>query len=150
MFERIRKNPILIVLLTALLIIIVIGVFTPRNNRLTAGLKLGGHIGSLRGSLNIETMENEPCIALFHAPWCGHCKRFKPQWDKLMDEIHGIKLKDVNCDENKELANKHNIKGFPTIKFLPKGIDVAEGSEYSGDRSEDSLKKFIKECLNKL
>ena len=150
MFDRIRKNPILVVLLTALLIVVIIGVFTPRHDRLTAGFNLGAHLGKLRGALNIETMSNEPCVVLFYAPWCGHCKRFKPQWDSLMAKNHGIKLIDVNCDKNKELAEKHNIKGFPTIKYLPKGLDVSEGSEYNGDRSEESLNEFIKKCLNRL
>ena len=47
MFEDLRKKPLMIILTCALLVIIIIAVFTPRKNRLTAGLNLGGHIGSL-------------------------------------------------------------------------------------------------------
>lgn len=151
MLNRIRKSPLLMILVCALLIIILIGVFTPRNNRLTAGLSLAGHIGSLRGRLNIETMGNQPCVALFYAPWCGHCKKIKPTWNKIMKNHDGKKLKviDVNCDENKELAKKHNIQGFPTIKFLPNGLDVSEGSvEHNGGRSESELLGFINKHSN--
>ena len=53
MFEDIRKNPIMMIIVICLIIIIVISVFTPRKNRLTAGLNVGGHIGSLKGDFNL-------------------------------------------------------------------------------------------------
>ena len=57
MFEKIKKQPVLQIVLLALLIIIVISVFTPREGRLTAGISVGGHVGSLRGGFNLETTE---------------------------------------------------------------------------------------------
>ena len=64
-------------------------------------------------------MSNEPCVVLFYAPWCGHCKRFKPQWDSLMAEI-GIKLIDVNCDKNKELQKMITLKDFQQLNIYQK------------------------------
>ena len=151
MFENLRRNPIMIVVTIALIIIIIIGVFTPRNNRLTAGFNLGGHIGSLKGEFNIETLQNMPSMVLFHAPWCGHCKNFMPIWDQLSKSDTGnIDIVKVNCDENKELAKKHGIQGFPTVKFLPQGIlntmpDQAQA--YEGARTHQSLMDFIKTKL---
>jgi len=124
-------------------------VFTPRKNRLTAGLNLGGHIGSLKGEFNIETFVNDskPSIILFYAPWCGHCKKIMPIWDKLTKQNNSnVNVIKVNCDENKDLATKHKIKGFPTIKFLPQGIlntlpDNAK--EYNSSRTLSSLQQFI-------
>jgi protein disulfide-isomerase-like protein len=88
-------------------------------------------------------------LALFYAPWCGHCKKVMPVWDRL-DETHRanglgeITVVKVNCDEQKDMAKKHSVGGFPTIKLLPQGINVPDQSvEYQGDRSYDSLVKFM-------
>jgi protein disulfide-isomerase-like protein len=148
MFEELRKNPLMIIILCALLIIIIIAVFTPRKHRLTAGFNLGGHIGSLKGEFNIETFtgNSEPCLVLFYAPWCGHCKNMMPVWDNLINSnTSKVKIIKVNCDENKDIASKHGIKGFPTIKYLPQGVNnVAGAIEHTGERTLNSFQKFLK------
>ena len=41
------------------------------------------------------------------------------------------------------------IQGFPTIKFLPNGLNVTEGSvEHNGGRTESDLLDFINKCSN--
>jgi protein disulfide-isomerase-like protein len=153
MFEDMRRNPLMIVLACALIIIIIIAVFTPRNHRLTAGLRLGGHVGSLRGEFNVETFANsvKPSLVLFYAPWCGHCKKMMPTWDLLTkSNTSGVDIVKVNCDENKDLAKKHSIQGFPTVKFLPQGVlntlpDAAQ--EYNGARTLGALKSHLKSLM---
>ena len=95
---------------------------------------------------NFDNYKNKKCVALFYAPWCGHCKKIKPLWNDLETSHPGVTS--VNCDEHSKIAEKHNIKGFPTIKYLPNGIDSSDNSiEYSGDRSEGDLKRFIDKYL---
>lgn len=88
-------------------------------------------------------------IALFYAPWCGHCKKLMPIWDKLTGELNGNdderpKLVKINCDENAQVAEAHNIQGYPTIKYLPNGLDGGANSDvdYEGDRSYGDIKEF--------
>lgn len=36
----------------------------------------------------------------FFAPWCGHCKKMKPDWDKLMNEYENhesVLVGEVDC-----------------------------------------------------
>jgi protein disulfide-isomerase-like protein len=89
-------------------------------------------------------------LALFYAPWCGHCKTVMPIWDRL-DETHRssglgeITIIKVNCDEQKDVAKQHGVSGFPTIKLFPQGLNVPDQAvEYQGDRSYDSLVDFMK------
>jgi len=51
---------------------------------------------------------------------------------------------DVDCTtDGKELCEKHEVKGYPTIKYG----DPAELKDYNGGRSYEDLKKFADENL---
>jgi len=89
----------------------------------------------------------------FYAPWCGHCKKMKPDWDKLMKNFNKSKKKktglvaDVDCTAaGKPLCEKEGIKGFPTLKWG--NPDALE--DYSGDRDYDSFKSFALKNLKPL
>merc|ERR1719313_465571 len=51
---------------------------------------------------------------------------------------------DVDCTaEGKDLCEKHEIRGYPSIKYG----DPSELKDYNGGRSYDDLKKFADENL---
>ena len=145
MFEKIKKQPVLQIVLLALLIIIVISVFTPREGRLTAGISVGGHVGSLRGGFNLETYGNQGTLALFHADWCGHCKRLMPEFTNFESNYNGpMSIKKVNEAQDKELIQQHGVQGFPTIRFYPNGMDDTQNyQDYEGPRTADGLHSFM-------
>lgn len=80
----------------------------------------------------------------FFAPWCGHCKKMKPAWDKLMDQYKDsetVLIGDVDCiGSGKALCDEVGVKGFPTIKFGdPDNLEA-----YEGGRDFDALDEFSK------
>ena len=78
----------------------------------------------------------------FFAPWCGHCKKMKPAWDKLMEvvEIPHVLVADVDCiGSGKSICSEVGVKGFPTIKFG----DITNLQDYKEGRDFDSLKSFV-------
>lgn len=86
----------------------------------------------------------DPHFVMFYAPWCGYCKKAMPDWDSMGDSYSGVKIAKVNCDENPDVAKKHGVKSYPTIKFLPNGLDDPSGSkEYDEERTKANFLKFI-------
>ncbi|GLH07390.1 Thioredoxin domain-containing protein 5 homolog [Gryllus bimaculatus] len=81
----------------------------------------------------------------FFAPWCGHCKRLAPTWEELGKKFVGnelVRIVKVDCTQeiSKDLCNRQEVDGFPTL-FLYKNGEKIE--EYNGSRSLDDLYEFV-------
>ena len=80
-------------------------------------------------------------IYLFKAEWCGHCKGFKPLWEKIKEEYKDkYTFVTLDSEKDKEKIDEWKISGFPTI--IKKTNNSAE--EYVGPRDEASVVEFIK------
>jgi thioredoxin-like negative regulator of GroEL len=93
--------------------------------------------------------QNKGVLKLFYVDWCGHCKNFKPIFegelsDAVKEQQLPCKLELVNCEERPEEAKKYNIRGYPTVIFENEKNDVVE---YQGERTANSIIKFIKNIL---
>ncbi|GAB5033474.1 protein disulfide isomerase-like 2-3-like [Nannochloropsis oceanica] len=55
----------------------------------------------------------------FYAAWCGHCKNLVPEWDKAATALKGVvTVAAVDASVAQSLAQKYDVKGFPTIKVF--------------------------------
>lgn len=80
----------------------------------------------------------------FYAPWCGHCKKLAPEYEKLAassKKAKSVLIAKVDCDEHKGVCGKYGVSGYPTIKWFPKGS--LEPKKYEGPRTAEALAEFV-------
>ncbi|XP_014254426.1 protein disulfide-isomerase A5 [Cimex lectularius] len=69
--------------------------------------------------------ESASILVMFYAPWCGHCKKMKPEYEKaaktLKDSNSDGLLAAVDATKEKDLAKQYNVKGYPTVKYFKNG-----------------------------
>ena len=85
-------------------------------------------------------------LYLFYTTWCPHCKKAKPEWEKVKQEYDGkevngriVYFKEVDCDKDEETASKFNVEGYPTVKLV-KGSNIIE---FDAKPTYETLKQFL-------
>ncbi|XP_022621967.1 protein disulfide-isomerase A4 [Seriola dumerili] len=96
---------------------------------------------------NYETfMEGKDTVLVeFYAPWCGHCKQFAPEYEKIAQTLKEndppIPVAKVDATVASELASRFEVSGYPTIKILKNG----EAVDYDGERTPKAIVDRVKE-----
>jgi protein disulfide-isomerase A1 len=76
----------------------------------------------------------------YYAPWCGHCKKMAPDYEKIGEHYKGndkILIAEMDSTENE--VSSVEVQGFPTLKLWLNGEPV----DFEGDRTFDGIKSFI-------
>ena len=104
----------------------------------------GGNSNQLSGTV-ISNEKKSPdnsklTLILFKADWCGHCKTFKPTWEKI-SELYNKKFNFVTYDADNQTKKfeEYKVNVFPTI-LVKNGNNLMS---YEGDRSFNDLNNFI-------
>jgi protein disulfide-isomerase-like protein len=82
---------------------------------------------------------------------CGHCKSLAPEWEEAAKKLKGdmsagqaITLATVDATVERSLAEKYEVRGFPTIKIFEGS--VSNPSNYEGPREAEGIVTFLKVC----
>lgn len=143
--DNIKKQPLILLFAVIIVIILLVGIFRSIAPYLSLGFGGYAHIGGVRGSFSLETFKNtsESAFVMVYAPWCGHCKTVKPEFEKLKSSYTGrTKIVMIDGDKDKEAAKNMGVKGFPTLRYYPTGLN-GEFKEYNGERTEDAMKSYL-------
>lgn len=89
-------------------------------------------------------------LYFFYTNWCPHCKKAMPAWKQFKTEmkdkvVKGKKLNfiEVDCEKEKKVADKFNVKGYPTIKL----VNNSQVIEYDAKPDVKTLHEFINTSL---
>ncbi|RWW44380.1 hypothetical protein BHE74_00049859, partial [Ensete ventricosum] len=105
-----------------------------------------------------EVGQDRGALVEFYAPWCGHCKKLAPEYEKLSSSFKKAKsvligkvsliliilvlLNDSYLGVHL-LCFRYGVSGYPTLKFFPKGNKA--GEDYDGGHDLDDFVKFLNE-----
>ena len=97
---------------------------------------------------NIEPKYNKPILIIFYAHWCPHCSNptmvnFVESLAEVLPKKSNVKVSAFNCDYNdkhRDISNKLEINGFPTIRYINKN---KKSADYRGPTNIKNILKFL-------
>ena len=107
-----------------------------------------GDVRHIEGPNDFERLlkkEKKPILAMFYAPWCGHCKRLKPEYAEAASELKGKAVlagMDTETPDAYGIRQEFNISGYPTLVYFERGV---KKFEYSGGRDKESILEWMKD-----
>ena len=98
-----------------------------------------------------DLIKEKPAFVKFHSKRCGHCINMAREWDNLDDDDSDIKALGIyiievdvdGIDKMNSECKRGTNEGVPYITMVNKDGTVYK--DYNGERTADSMKKFIKD-----
>eukprot|EP00933_Yihiella_yeosuensis_P034455 TRINITY_DN2793_c1_g1_i2.p1 TRINITY_DN2793_c1_g1~~TRINITY_DN2793_c1_g1_i2.p1 ORF type:complete len:471 (-),score=120.39 TRINITY_DN2793_c1_g1_i2:116-1528(-) len=89
--------------------------------------------------------EKKHVLVEFYAPWCGHCKKLTPEYEQAAKQLlsTGVSLTKVDATQDKELASKYGVKGYPSLIWFEDGKQY----EYTGGRTAATIVDWVSSMI---
>ena len=82
-------------------------------------------------------------LVVFHATWCGHCKRLlapEGAWQQVKTALPGVTIEEIDESENAALVKSLGVTSFPHIMVIDSANSHA--TSYDGPRTAKSIVDF--------
>jgi len=111
-----------------------------------------GPVGILVGSTFSQVSQDPEYDVMvdFYAPWCGHCRKFEPQYKMLGKKLQHVKtLKIMKLDATRNEIEGMVIQGFPTIVLFQAGPSPKRQMRYTGNRQPEDMVRWLHQHCTK-
>ena len=94
------------------------------------GLDLTSNVVELTTS-NFGKTSDGLWLLKFYAPWCGHCKKLAPTYERVATHFaeakggSGVHVAKIDATEHPGLAGRFDVKGYPTLLLFRDDRKVA-------------------------
>ncbi|XP_015771898.1 PREDICTED: LOW QUALITY PROTEIN: protein disulfide-isomerase A5-like [Acropora digitifera] len=101
------------------------------------------HIKTVKDFDKLTTKEKRPLMVMFYAPWCGFCKKLKPDFALAATELkpEAVSFELMLTPLKVPVREKYNITGFPTLIYFENG---EEKYRYQGKYDKDSIVDWMR------
>jgi len=82
-------------------------------------------------------------LVMFYAPWCGHCKAAKPEFNTAAEKFdydNKVVFAAMDCTQHQAECSSQDVSGYPTFKYFNYGKD---GQLYVGKRMSQDFVDFM-------
>jgi len=98
------------------------------------------------GTRHVEGFSSSMSPTLYMFGWeqCGHCKKARPEFEKLKETIGDrVHCQYIEGPENPDMAQEYGVEGYPTFWFVngPKKV------KYDGERTAAGLRRFCEQNM---
>lgn len=76
-------------------------------------------------------LSNGTVILDFYADWCGPCKKYAPEFEKLSELYPLLSFVKINSDENEQIMEKYSVSSLPTTIVLRNGKELERYEGYN-------------------
>ncbi|XP_035216375.1 protein disulfide-isomerase A5-like [Stegodyphus dumicola] len=87
-------------------------------------------------------------LVMFYAPWCGHCKKAKPEFQAAADYFKDdpkVEFAAIDCTSYSSVCSAHDVKGYPTLKYFSY---YKVEKPYEGLRTESDFVEYMKSAVD--
>lgn len=88
--------------------------------------------------------KDQDVLVNLYAPWCGHCRKFEPQYKELAKNLKHVKtLVIAKMDATRNEVEGMQVQGFPTVALFPAGSSPKTPIMYHGNRQPADIIRWL-------